>query len=83
MEDSFVFKHTKTLPCCINPNLCALRTTWQAKRLIKTDVIELCSKERRHTKLRFYKFPNSTVFAVLLKNELMGCKYTASPGPLL
>ena len=42
--------------------------------LIKSHVIESCSRERMNTKWRFYKLTNLTVFAALLKDVPMGCK---------
>ena len=51
--------------------------------LIKTDVIESCSRERMNTKWRFYKLTNLTVFAALLKDVPMGCKNAILPEPLL
>ena len=41
----------------------------------KTDVIKSCSRETMNTKWRFYKLKNLTVFAVLLIEAAMGCKY--------
>ena len=49
----------------------------------KTYVIESCSRERRNTKWRFYKFTNWTVFAALLKHVPMGCKDAVLAEPLL
>ena len=43
--------------------------------LNKTDVIEFCSRERMNTKWRFYKLRNLTVFAALLKDVSVGCKF--------
>ena len=51
--------------------------------LIKTDVIESCSRERMNTKWRFHKLTNLTVFAALLKDVPMGCKNPVLPEPLL
>ena len=51
--------------------------------LKKTDVIESCSRKRMITKWRFYKLTNLTVFAALLTDVPMGCKYPVSPEPLL
>ena len=42
--------------------------------LNKVYLIESCSRERMKTKCRFYKKPNSIVFAALLKDVPMGCK---------
>ena len=50
--------------------------------LNKSDVIETCSRERINTKWRFYKLPNLTVFAALLKDLPMGCKNAVLPKPL-
>ena len=44
------------------------------KILKKMDVIESCTKERSHTKCRFFKLTNLTIFAALLKDIPMGCK---------
>ena len=51
--------------------------------LDRTDVIESCSRKRTNTKWRFYKLPNLTVFAALLKDVPMGCKKGVLPEPLL
>ena len=51
--------------------------------LNKTDVIEFCSRERMHTKWRFFKLTNLTQFAALLKDVPMGCKNAVLPEPLL
>ena len=51
--------------------------------LIKTEVIESCSRERMNTKWRFYMLTNLTVFAALLKDVPMGCKNAVLPKPLL
>ena len=42
--------------------------------LKKTDVNESCTKERSHTKWRFSKLTNLTIFAALLRDIPMGCK---------
>ena len=42
--------------------------------LMKTDVIESCTKERSNTKWRFSKLTNLTIFAALLRDIPMGCK---------
>ena len=42
--------------------------------LKETDVIESCTKQRSITKWRFFKLTNSTIFAALLRDILMGCK---------
>ena len=51
--------------------------------LIKSDVIESCSRERLSTKWRFYKLTNLTVFAALLKDVPMGYKDAVLLEPLL
>ena len=51
--------------------------------LNRPDVIESCNRERVNTKWRFYKLPNLTKFAVLLKEVAMGCKNAVLPKPLL
>ena len=82
MEDSDTFTHTKTIPCCIDPNLCA--TLAKLKDFLhKTDVIESCSRERVNTMWRFYKLTNLTVIAALLKDIPMGCKNAVLPEVLL
>ena len=50
--------------------------------LNKNDVIESC-RERLSKKWRFYKLTNLTVFAVLLKDDPLRCKYAFLPEPLL
>ena len=42
--------------------------------LKKTDVIELCTKERSNTKWRFLKLTNLTLFDALPRDIPMGCK---------
>ena len=51
--------------------------------LIKTDVIELCCRERLRTKWKFHKLTILTVFAALLKEVPMGCKDIVLPKTLL
>ena len=51
--------------------------------LVKTDVIETCTRERNNTKWRFFKLTNLTVFAALLRDVPMGCKGAVLPEPLL
>ena len=51
--------------------------------LKKTDVIELCTKERSKTKWRFFKLTNLTKYAVLLRDIPMGCKDAVLPESLL
>ena len=51
--------------------------------LKKTDVIESCTKERSHTKWRFFKLTNLTIFAALLRDIPMGCKDAVLPESLL
>ena len=51
--------------------------------LNKTDVIELCSRERFSTKWRFYNLTNLTVLAALPKDVPIGCKDALSPKLLL
>ena len=51
--------------------------------LKKTDVIETCTKERSNTKWRFFKLPNLTIFAALLKDIQMRCKDAVLPESLL
>ena len=47
--------------------------------LLRTDVIESYSRERMHTKWRFYKLTIFTVSAALLKDVPMGCKNAVLP----
>ena len=51
--------------------------------LKKTDVIESCTKERSHTKWRFFISTNLTKFAALLRDIPMGCKDAILPQSLL
>ena len=51
--------------------------------LMKTDVIESCTKERSNTKWRFSKLTNLTIFAALLRDIPMGCKDAVLPESLL
>ena len=51
--------------------------------LNKTDVIEICTKDRSNTKWRFFKLPNLTIFAALLRDFATGSKDAALPGSLL
>ena len=51
--------------------------------LKKTDVIESCTKERSHTKRRFFKPTNITIFAALLRDTPMGWKNAVLPESLL
>ena len=51
--------------------------------LKKTDVIESCTKEKSNTNWRFFKLPNLTIFAALLRDIPMGCKDAVLPESLL
>ena len=51
--------------------------------LKKTDVMELCTKERSYTKWWFFKFTNLTIFAALLRDIPMVCKDAILPESLL
>ena len=51
--------------------------------LKKTDVIELCTKERSNTKWRFFKLANLRIFAAPLRDIPMGCKDAVLPKSLL
>ena len=52
-------------------------------RMQKMDIVDICTRERANTKLKFYKLTNLTIFAPLLKDVPMGCKDTVLPEPLL
>ena len=52
------------------------------KKLKKMVVVDLCTGDRAHTKWRFHKLTDVTVFASLLKNKPMGCKGTVLLEPL-
>ena len=47
------------------------------------DIVGLCTRERTNTKWKSYKLKNLTVFAALLKDVPMGCKYSVLPQLLL
>ena len=53
------------------------------EKLQKIDIVDLCTRERANTKWKFYKLTNLTIFAALLKDVPMICKYSVLPGPLL
>ena len=53
------------------------------KKLQKTDVVNLCTRERDSTKWKFYKLRSLTVFAVLLNDVPMSCKDSVLLEPLL
>ena len=48
----------------------------------KTDIVDICTRERTNTKWKFY-LTNLTIFASLIKDVPMGCKDTVLPEPLL
>ena len=52
-------------------------------RMQKTDIVDICTRERANRKCKFYKLTNLTFFAALLKDVPMGCKDTVLPEPLL
>ena len=52
-------------------------------RMQKMDIVDICTRERSKTKWKFYKLRKLTIFASLLKDVPMGCKYTVLPEPLL
>ena len=49
----------------------------------KMDIVDVCTRERANTKWKFYKLTNSTIFAPLLKDVPMCCKYIVLPEPLM
>ena len=51
--------------------------------LNRTDVIELCSREKMNTKWWFYKLTNMAVFAAFLKDVPLGCRDAVLREPLL
>ena len=52
-------------------------------RMQKTDIVDLCTREKTNTKWKIWKLTNLELFASLLKAVPMGCKYTVLPEPLL
>ena len=81
---SDTFTLTKTIPCWIDPNLCAHMTIGKFERFSqKTDVIESCSRETMNTKWRFYKLTNLTIFDVLPKDVHVRCEDAVLPELLL
>ena len=63
---------------------CNLENLGKLKVIVnETDVIETCSGERKNLKWRFYKLPNLTVFAVVLKGLPMCSKDAVFPELLL
>ena len=57
-------------------------TTNLKEKLLKTDIVDLCQRERPNTKWKRDKLTNLTVSAVLLKDVPMGCKDSVLPEPL-
>ena len=51
--------------------------------LQKTDIVDLCTRERANNKWKFYNLTNLTVTAALLKDVPMGCKDCVLTEPLL
>ena len=49
----------------------------------ETDATDFCSRERKNTKRKFFKFTNLNVFAALLKGIAMGQNHAVSPEALL
>ena len=47
------------------------------------DIVDLCTRERGNTKRKFNKLTNLTIFAALIKDVPMGCKYSVIPEPFL
>ena len=47
--------------------------------LMKTDVIESCTKERPNTNWRFFILTNLTIFAAILRDIPMGCRDAVLP----
>ena len=52
-------------------------------RMHKTDIVDICTREKTNTKWKFCKLTNLTLFASLLKDLHMGCKNTVLLDPLL
>ena len=52
-------------------------------RMQKMDIVDICTREKANTKWKFYKLPNLTVFASVLKDVSMVCKDTVLLEPLL
>ena len=63
---------------CTPDNISNLKT-----KLQKMDIVDLCTRERVNTKLKFYKQTNLTVFAEPLKDIPMGFKDSVLLEPLL
>ena len=52
-------------------------------RIQKLDIVDIYTRERANTKLKFYKLTSLTIFAFLLKDVPMGCKDRVLPEPHL
>ena len=75
-EDNTVMERSKLV--CTQADMTNLKD-----RMQKTDIVDICTRERTNTKWKFYKLTNLTTFASLLKGVPMGCKDTVLPEPLL
>ena len=85
MEASDIFIHTKTIPCSVDPNLCAPRTTWHSAKVFSTELTSWSRVVNKEwTQFRcFTSWRNLTVIAALLKDVPMGCKDAVLAEPLL
>ena len=53
------------------------------EKLQKTDIVDLCTREKANAKWKLYKPTNLTAFPAVLKDVPMGCKDTVLPETLL
>ena len=75
-ENNTVMERSK--PVCTPDGITNLKDKSQ-----RTDTVDLCTRERTNNKWKFYKLTNLTVFAALIINVPMGCKYSVQTEPLL
>ena len=75
-ENNTIMKRAKLV--CTQADMSNLKD-----RMQKLDFIDLCTRERANTKLKFYKLTNLTIFASLHEDVPIGCKDTILPEPLL
>ena len=75
-ENKTVMERSKLL--CTPDDITNLKDELQ-----KTNIVDLCTRERANTKWKFYKLTNLTVFAALPKDVPKGCKESVLPEPLL
>ena len=71
-EDSIIMERSKLV--CTQAAMANLKDTIQ-----KTDIVDICTREKTNTKWKLYKLTNLSFSAASVKDVPMGCKETVLP----